>query len=99
MDHLKDFNPSGGMSANQIVLLFERATGNDLEYNRKLLAIKMVEEHLDFVPEATIRTCLTALLRIEMLRDFTVPCFKVLLLEDKSELLEEESNLLDQWLT
>ncbi len=97
MDHLKDFNPIEGMSANQIVLLFERATGLDLEYNKKTLAIKILEEHLEFVPEATIRTCLTALLRIEMLREFTVPCFKVLLLEDKSELLEQESNLLDDW--
>ena len=85
MNNSNIFNPIHGLSASQIVLLFEQGSAHKLNQNHRILAIASIDEHLSFVPEATLKTTLTALFRVTELRRFASVAFKSFLGESKPE--------------
>jgi len=79
------FNPICGLSAHQVVRLLEQGTAQKLSPNFHDLAIAAIQEHLNHVPEATLRTALNSLFSVTALRGFASTAYKSFLGEDKNQ--------------
>jgi len=79
------FNPICGLSAHQIVRLLEQGTAQNLSSSTHDLAIAAIQEHLNHIPEATLKTVLNCLFSVTALRGFASVACKSFLGEDKSQ--------------
>lgn len=82
MNNSNVLNPIFGLSANQIVRLFEQGAALELSQNHQLLAIACIEKHLSFVPEATLESVLNSLFQITELRCFASTSYRCFLCEE-----------------
>ena len=84
------FNPIFGLSSHQIVRLLEQGTTHCLPDNRRELALIAIQQHIELVPEANMRTVLNSLFQVTALRGFASVAFRSFLGEQKDVLLPEE---------
>jgi hypothetical protein len=76
MNRMRVSNPIDGLSANQVVCLFEQGASHQLSENYRALAIATISQHLQFVPEASLETTLNSLFYIPDLKPFAQVAFK-----------------------
>jgi len=84
------FNPIYGLSSHQIVRLLEQGTTKCLSENHRELALIAVQQHIEHVPEANMRTVLNSLFQVTALRAFASVAFKSFLGEQKEALVPAE---------
>ncbi len=63
-------NPLDGLSANQIILLFERGSGQSLKDNLREIAIDVINRHQLAVINPTLKSTMNSMFEHSELREF-----------------------------